>query len=133
MHFSLFHLTLLPSYSTLANVNRDFVRTFLPRRYFRKFVIVCSFPNSYSENVYIFEFLRDVPRASVRLPPASLEGYSLIPRATIHIRHMQTSLFSTNPHFHAPALLITSSNSALPTPLPTPAPPFASKIMSLSN
>ena len=36
-------------------------------------------------------------------------------------------------HLHTPALLITSSNSSFSTPLPTPAPPFASRIMSLNK
>lgn len=36
-------------------------------------------------------------------------------------------------HLQTPALLITPSNSSLPTPFPTPAPPFASRIISLST
>lgn len=36
-------------------------------------------------------------------------------------------------HLQTPALLITPSNSSLPTPLATPAPPFASRIISLST
>jgi hypothetical protein len=36
-------------------------------------------------------------------------------------------------HLQTPALLITPSNSSLSTPLPTPAPPFASRIISLNK
>jgi len=43
-----------------------------------------------------------------------------------------SAIFGHN-HLHTPALLITPSNSSFSTPLPTPAPPFASRIMSLNK
>jgi hypothetical protein len=66
---------------------------------------------------------------------------SLKPRcnACLNSHHMSqpvvsklSAAFSLN-HLHAPALLITPSNSSFSTPLPTPAPPFASRIMSLNK
>lgn len=72
----------------------------------------------------LFKVAQDAP-----LPPTVFHYPNKPPPAEHHlvrespqIRHLQT-----------PALLITPSNSSLPTPFPTPAPPFASRIISLST
>ncbi|KAI0840238.1 hypothetical protein F5Y06DRAFT_263999 [Hypoxylon sp. FL0890] len=52
--------------------------------------------------------------------------------ASYHMPQL-TTITATSSHFHAPALRITSSNSLRATPFPTPAPPFASRIMSFSS
>lgn len=54
-------------------------------------------------------------------------------RTSLRPRDNLNPSISQGCHLQTPALLITPSNSSLPTPFPTPAPPFASRIISLST
>ncbi|KAI0129316.1 hypothetical protein F4776DRAFT_628413 [Hypoxylon sp. NC0597] len=60
-------------------------------------------------------------------------SYGAVPREDTVPLPPLTTITATLTHSHAPALLMTSSNSLRATPLPTPAPPFASRIMSFSS